>query len=97
MDEMASQVIGGAVCELQALEINSFQFARLPCLHGNLDSCCGRNARGEDRTNKHDIHAVAIYRDTKIAGHAPYNLAQECQHFFYKREQSVCRNHGSPS
>ena len=32
-------------------------------------------------TNRHDIHAEAIYRDTKIVGHVPYNLAQECQHF----------------
>ena len=55
---------------------NLFIFERLPCLHGNLDSCHGRNTGGEDRpTNRHDIHAVAIYRDAEIEGHVPYNLA----------------------
>ena len=47
MNEMANQVvIGGAVSQLQVLEI------RLPCLHGNLESCHGRNTGGEDRTNE---------------------------------------------
>ena len=50
MNEMASQVIGGAVSQLQVLDL--FIFERLPCLHGNLDSCHGRNAGGEDRTNE---------------------------------------------
>ena len=50
---MASQVIGGAVSQLQVLEIYSF-FERLLCLHGNLDACCGRNTGVEDRT-KTDI------------------------------------------
>ena len=49
MNEMASQVIGGAVSQLQVLEII---FERLPCLHGNLDSCHGSNAGGEGRTNE---------------------------------------------
>ena len=34
-------------------------------------------------TNRHDIHAVAIYRDAKIVGHIPYNLTQ---HFLYGLE-----------
>ena len=31
-------------------------------------------------TNRHDIHAVAIYRDTEIVGHVPYNLAPRTKH-----------------
>ena len=50
MNEMTSQVIGDAVNQLQVLDIYSFIFERLPCLHGNLDSCHGRNIGGEDRT-----------------------------------------------
>ena len=50
MNEMVSQVIGGAVSQLQDLVI--YIFERLPCLHGNLDSCHGRNTGGEDRINE---------------------------------------------
>ena len=46
MNEIASQVIGGAVSQLQVLEIHSF-------LRGyHAYSCRGRNAGGEDRTNE---------------------------------------------
>ena len=49
-------------------------------------------------TNRHDIHAVAIYRDTEIVGHVPYNLVPRMSAFFTsEREQSVCRNHRSQS
>ena len=34
MNEMTSQVIGDAVSQLQVLDIYSFIFERLPCLHG---------------------------------------------------------------
>ena len=44
MNEMASQ----PTTSLGDLLI----FERLPCLHVNLDYCCGRNAGGEDRTNE---------------------------------------------
>ena len=46
----------------------------------------GRNDGGEDRTNanRHDIHAVAIYRDTEIVGHVPYNLAPRMSAFLMK-------------
>ena len=43
-------------------------------------------------TNRHDIHAVAIYRDTEIVGFVPYNLAPRMSAFLM-REQSVCRKH----
>ena len=92
MNEMASQVIGDAVSQLH---VDLFIFERLPCLHGNLDFCHGRNTGGEDRTN--ELHAVAIYRDAEIVGHVPYNLAPTMSAFFYEREQSVCRNHRSQS
>ena len=55
---MASQVIGGAVSQLQVLEIYSF-FERLLCLHGNLDSCRGRNTGVEDKTNKQTLYTCS--------------------------------------
>ena len=42
MNEMASQVIGGAVSQLQVLEIHSFLWT----------PCRGRNAGGKERTNQ---------------------------------------------
>ena len=32
--------------------------------------------------NRHDIYAMAIYRDTEIVGHVPYNLAPIMSAFF---------------
>ena len=32
-------------------------------------------------TNRHDIHAVAIYRDAENVGHVPYNLAPRMSAF----------------
>ena len=32
--------------------------------------------------NRHDIHAVPIYRDAEIVGHVPYNLAPRMSAFF---------------
>ena len=71
MNEMASQVIGVAVSQLQVLEI--FHFCEVTVLTWK--------SMGEilvvkiEPTNRHDIHSVAIYRDAKIVGHVPYNLA----------------------
>ena len=52
MNELASQVIGGAVSQLQALDIHSF----LRGYHAYMEiwtlSCRGRNAGGVDRTNE---------------------------------------------
>ena len=39
--------------------------------------------------NRHDIHAVAIYRDVEIVGHVPYNLAPRMLAFPYEREQCL--------
>ena len=38
-------------------------------------------------TNRHDIHAVAIYRDAKIVGHVPYNLAPRMSAFFMRENK----------
>ena len=73
---MASQVIGGAVSQLQLFEIHSLA------------------VMGEmvvvkiESTNRHDILAVAIYRDTEIVGHVSYNLAPRMSAFLM-REQSI--------
>ena len=75
MNEMASQVTGGAVSHIQVLEIHSF----LRGYHVYME--IWTPVVGEilvlkrEPTNRHDIHAVVIYRDTKIVGHVPYNLA----------------------
>ena len=37
-------------------------------------------------TNRHDIHVVAIYRDTEIVDHVPYNLAPKMSAFFMRNE-----------
>ena len=49
-------------------------------------------------TNRHDIHAVAIYRDAEIVGHVPYNLTPK-KSVFCTRENylSIRRNHRSQS
>ena len=39
-------------------------------------------------TNRHDIHAIAIYSDTEIVGHVPYNLATRIS-TFCTRENKV--------
>ena len=38
--------------------------------------------------NRHDIHAVAIYRDTKIVGHVPYNLALRMSAFLMRENKA---------
>ena len=71
-------------CSLPTTSLgDSFIFERLPCIHGNLDSCHGSNAGGVkiEPTNRHDIHKVAIY---EIVGHVPYNLAPRMSAFFSK-------------
>ena len=35
--------------------------------------------------NRHDIHAVAIYRDVEIVGYVPYNLAPRMSAFFNEK------------
>ena len=52
MNEIASQVIGTWCSQPTTSFGDLFIFERLPCLHGNLDSCHGRNTGGEDRTNE---------------------------------------------
>ena len=82
MNKMASQDIGGAVRKLQVLEIYSFVY------HSYME--VWTPAMGEilvvkvERTNRHDIHAVAIYRDAEIVGHVPYNLASRMSAFFMR-------------
>ena len=39
-------------------------------------------------TNRHDIHSVAIYRDAKIVGHVPYNLAPRMSAFFMRENKA---------
>ena len=39
-------------------------------------------------TNRHDIHAVAIYRDTEIIGQVPYNLATRMSAFFMRENKA---------
>ena len=62
---MASQVIGGAVRQLRVLEIHSF----LRGHHAYME--IWTPVVGEiivvkiESTNRHDIHAVTIYRDTE--------------------------------
>ena len=34
--------------------------------------------------NRHDLHAVAIYRDSEFVGHVPYNLATRMSAFFMR-------------
>ena len=63
MNEMVSQVIGGAVTQLQVLEIFSF----LRGYHAYME--IWTPVEGEilvakiEPTNRHDILAVAIYRE----------------------------------
>ena len=38
-------------------------------------------------TNRHDIHAVAIYRDAEIVGHVPYNLAPRMSAFLMRENK----------
>ena len=46
-------------------------------------------------TNRHDIHAVAIYRHTKIIGHVPYNLAPRMSAFFMKKNKAFAEITGA--
>ena len=97
MNEMASQVIGGAVSQLQVLDIYSF----LRSCHAYME--IWTPVMGEilvvkiEPMNRHDIHVVAIYRDAEIVGHVPYNIAPRMSAFPYEREQSICRNHRTQS
>ena len=70
-------------------------FERLPCLHGNLDACHGRNAGGEERTNEQTLHAVAIYRDTEIVGHIPYNLAPRMSALLMRENKAFAKITGA--
>ena len=38
--------------------------------------------------NVTDIHAVAIYRDTKIVWHVPYNVAPRMSEFFMRENKA---------
>ena len=40
-----------------------------------------------ESTNRYDIHAVAIYRDTEIVGHVPY-LAPRMSAFFMRENKA---------
>ena len=84
MNEMASQVIGGAVSQLQVLEIYS-------CLRGyHAYMEIWTPVMGVvkiEPTNRHDTHSVAIYRDAEIVGHVPYNLAPRMSAFFMRENK----------
>ena len=94
MNEMASQVIGVAVSQLHVLEIYSF-------LHAYME--IWTPVVGEilvvkiEPTNRHYIHAVAIYRDAEIVGHVPYNLAPRMSAFLMRENEAFARNHRSQS
>ena len=66
MNEIASQGIGGAVSQLQVLEIYSFLRGYL-CLHGNLDSCHGEKLVLKiEPTNRHNIQCSGHLQDAEI-------------------------------
>ena len=71
MNEMASQVIGDAISQLQVLEIHSL----LTGYHAYMEIWTLVGAMlvvKIEPTNRHDIHAVAI--DTELVGHVSYDL-----------------------
>ena len=78
-------VIGGAVSQLQVWEIHSY--FGLPCLHGNLDSCRGRNAGGENQQTDMIYMQWPSNRDTEIVGHIPYYLAPRMSAFFMRENK----------
>ena len=57
----------------------------------------GEMLGGEDRINqyRHDIHAVAIYRDTKNVCHVPYNLAPRITIFLMRENQAFAEITGA--
>ena len=64
MNEMASQVIGGAEPTTSLGDL--FIIERLPCLHGNLDSYYERNTGGEDRTSEQTLYIYMQWPSTEI-------------------------------
>ena len=46
-------------------------------------------------TNGHNIHAVAIYRDTEIVGHVPYNLAPRMSAFLIRNNKAFAEITGA--
>ena len=96
MNEMASQVIGGAVSQLQVLEIYSF----LSGYHAYLE--IWTPVIGEilvvkiEPTNRHYIHRVAIYiQRCRNCRSCSLQSSYKNIYIFYERERSVCRNHRS--
>ena len=47
-----------------------------------------------ESTNRYDIHAVAIYRDTEIVGHVPY-LAPRMSAFFMREDKAFAEITGA--
>ena len=88
MNEMAGQVIGGAVSQLQVLEIHSV----LRGNHAYME--IWTPVVGEmlvlkiEPTNRHDIHAVAIYREAEIVDHVPCNLAPNMSAFLMRENKA---------
>ena len=65
---------------------NLFIFERLPCLHEMWTPVVGEILVVKiEPTNRHDIH-VTIYRDAKIVGHVPYNLAPRMSAFLMMKD-----------
>ena len=88
MNEMASQIIGVALSQLQVLEIYSF----LRGYHAYME--IWTPVMGEilvvkiEPTNRHNIHAVAIYRDAETVDHVPYNLAPRMSAFLMRENEA---------
>ena len=96
MNEMASQVIGGAVSQLQVLEIYSFlrgYYAYMEIWTPVVGEILVLKIAP---TNRHYIHAVAIYKMLKLRPCSSQASSKNVS-IFYEREQSVCRNHRSQS
>ena len=47
--------------------------------------------------NRHDLHAVAIYRGAVIVGHVPYNLAPRMSAFLMREYKAFVEHHMSQS
>ena len=95
MNQMASQIIGGAVSQLQVFEIYSF----LRGYHAYMEFWTP--VIGEmmvvkiEPMNIHDTHAVDIYRDAEIVGHVPYNLAPRMSAFLMRENNAFAEITGA--
>ena len=81
MNEMASHVIGGAVSQLQALEIHSV----LRGYHAYMN--IWTPVTGEKLVVKREP-MNKLYRDTEFVGHVPYNLAPRMSAFLMRENKA---------